>query len=108
MTHSIIENARSILDDEEKMKKFSALNNQPPEVLRALLERLMEKPEIAEEIEAYLNDPARSEELKAYRAGEEVGYSYGHESGFAKGAAVGALGVLSLAGLFFLKDRIDW
>ncbi|PST96516.1 hypothetical protein C9I87_02935 [Photobacterium iliopiscarium] len=102
MKNDIYENAQEILKDDNKLKEFAELNRFTAEAAKQLLERLMEKPEMAQEYKDYIFASERSEDFKGYTAGEEKGYSRGHEAGFAKGTALGVLGTLTLAGLALL------
>lgn len=105
MNANIIKNASEIIGDPEKLKDFANLNRLSAEAAQAILQRLIEKPEIAEEFKKYIFSENRSEDFKGYTAGEATGYSRGHEAGFAKGAMLGALaaiGTLTAAGLAVL------
>lgn len=86
---------KSILDDPKELKEFAALNNVSSQAAQEILKRLLEKPDISEEVKKYIFSDERSEDFKGYVAGEEKGYKRGHEAGFVKGAF---LGVLAAAG----------
>lgn len=88
---------QAILDDEKQLNKFAQLNDLAIETARKLLERMLEKPEVADEFKKYIFSDERSEDFKGYTAGEEKGYQRGHESGFAKGAFVGLVAGLATA-----------
>lgn len=108
MNENIIKNAKEILANNAELSKFADLNRISVEVAKQVLERLLEKPDVAEEFKEYIFSSERSEDFKGYTAGEEKGYQRGHESGFAKGAALGVLGtigVLTIAGLTYLAGR---
>ncbi|WP_320545708.1 hypothetical protein [Aeromonas veronii] len=108
MNENILKNAKEILSNNAELSKFADLNRISVEVAKQVLERLLEKPDVAEEFKEYIFSSERSEDFKDYTAGEERGYQRGHESGFAKGAALGVLGtigVLTLAGLTYLAGR---
>lgn len=82
---------RDTLDHEDQLKKFAVLNDMTVEAAREILQRLLEKPEISEEVHNYVFSEERSEDFKGYVAGDEKGYKRGHEAGFIKGAFLGAL-----------------
>ncbi|OCQ44005.1 hypothetical protein A6767_19840 [Aeromonas veronii] len=108
MNENILKNAKEILSNNAELSKFADLNRISVEVAKQVLERLLEKPDVAEEFKEYIFSSERSEDFKGYTAGEERGYQRGHESGFAKGAALGVLGtigVLTVAGLTYLAGR---
>jgi len=105
VVNDIIKNAKQILDSDVKLKEFSDLNRLGIDAARLLLERLIEKPEMAKEFNDYIFSSERSEDFKGYTAGEEKGYQRGHEAGFAKGAALTVIGALTIAGLAFLSSR---
>lgn len=84
------------------MSYFANMNKLSVEAARAILQRLIEKPEIAEEFKEYIFSEDRSDDFKAYTAGEATGYSQGHEAGFVKGAM---LAVLAIAGLVFFFSK---
>ena len=108
MNENTLKNAKEILSNNAELSKFADLNRISVEVAKQVLERLLEKPDVAEEFKEYIFSSERSEDFKGYTAGEERGYQRGHESGFAKGAALGVLGtigVLTLAGLTYLAGR---
>ncbi|MDN3552032.1 hypothetical protein QWY74_00865 [Halomonas almeriensis] len=88
---------KAILDDKEKLNKFAQLNDLAIETARQILERMLEKPGVADEFKEYIFSEERSEDFKGYTAGEEKGYQRGHESGFAKGAFVGLVAALTTA-----------
>jgi hypothetical protein len=108
MRDNVYKNAKEILNDPTKLKEFADLNRFTLEIAKQLLQRLIEKPEVAKEFNDYIFSSDRSDDFKGYTAGEEKGYQRGHEAGFTKGAATGVLGVLgtlTLAGLAFLAGR---
>lgn len=108
MNENILRNAKEILANNDELKKFADLNRISAEAAKQVLERLLEKPEVAEEFKEYIFSSERSEDFKGYTAGEEKGYQRGHEAGFAKGTALGVLGtigLLTLAGLTYLAGR---
>lgn len=105
MQSDVIKNAEEILNNDEQLSDFADLNRITVEAAKKLLERLLEKPEIAEEFKEYIFSDERSDDFKGYTAGEEKGYQRGHESGFAKGAALGVISTLTLAGLALLASR---
>ena len=106
MKSDVVKKAKDILESEDKLSDFAEFNRITIEAAKKLLERLLEKPEIADEFKEYIYSDERSEDFKGYTAGEEKGYQRGHESGFAKGAALAVLCVLTtLAGLAILADR---
>lgn len=88
-------NVESILDNSNKLIEFSELNKLTTQAAEKILKRMLEKPDISEEVKKYIFAEGRSEDFKGYVAGEEKGYKRGHEAGFAKGAF---LGVLAAAG----------
>jgi hypothetical protein len=108
VSKNIRSNAGVILGSADQLRQFAELNRLSADAAKALLERLLKEPEIAEHAKEYISSPERSDDFKGYNAGEERGYTFGHEAGFAKGTAVGALATLSLltlAGLTFLARR---
>lgn len=105
MDEEMVKNAQEILDNTDRLKVFAELNRLTVEAAKQLLERLLEKPEIAQEFKDYIFSDERSEDFKGYTAGEEKGYQRGHETGFAKGAALGIIGTLTLAGLALLAGK---
>lgn len=105
MESELIKNAKSIIYDDEKLREFSEINRIPVETAKKLLERLLEKPEIAKEFKEYIFSNERSDDFRGYTAGEEKGYQRGHDTGFAKGTAFGVLGALTLAGLAILMSK---
>ncbi|HCH6458127.1 hypothetical protein QX249_27955 [Vibrio parahaemolyticus] len=105
MKEDLVKNAKDILGNSDKLSEFADLNRITSDAAKQLLERLLEKPEMADEFKEYIFSKDRSEDFKGYTAGEEKGYQRGHESGFAKGAALGVLGTLTLASLVFLAGR---
>lgn len=108
MNENIIKNAKEILSNNEELKKFAELNRITVDAAKKILERLLEKPEVAEEFKTYIFSNERSEDFKGYTAGEEKGYQRGHEAGFAKGTALGVLGtigMLTLGGLAYLANK---
>lgn len=90
-----IHRAKEILESESKIKEFAEWNGLAVEIARRTLEHLISQPEMAEEFNAYIFSPERSEDFKGYTAGEEKGYQRGHEAGFAKGLALGGTFVVA-------------
>ena len=82
---------RDTLENEEQLKKFAVLNEMTVEAAREILQRLLERPEISDEVNKYVFSEDRSDDFRGYVAGEEKGYKRGHEAGFIKGAFLGAL-----------------
>lgn len=106
MNENVTKDPSEILCDHDKLIDFANLNRLSVEAAQAILQRLIEKPEIAEEVKEYISSGNRSEDFKAYTAGEATGYSRGHDTGFVKGAMLGMLvtiGTLTAAGLFSKK-----
>lgn len=104
----IQKNAKDILNAPKKLKEFADLSRLTPEVAKALLERMMKEPEMSKAAEDFISSADRTDEFKAYTAGEEKGYVRGQEAGFAKGAVVGAMaviGTMTVAGLTYLARR---
>lgn len=87
---NIMKNAKEILANDDKLSEFAQASGVSEETAKGLLKRLLEKPEISEEIKAYL-DSSDADHLKDFRSGEEEGYKRGHESGFGKGVALAFL-----------------
>ncbi|SFJ13800.1 hypothetical protein [Nitrosomonas sp. Nm34] len=72
------------------------------------METLSKEPELSEKAKEYIFSSERSEDFKAFNAGEEKGYVRDHDAGFAKGAALGTIAVIStttIAGLAYLKSK---
>jgi hypothetical protein len=69
---------------------------------------MLKEPEMSKAAEDFISSADRTDEFKAFTAGEEKGYVRGQEAGFAKGAVVGAMAVIgsmTLAGLAYLSRR---
>lgn len=108
MSIEISKNARETLNDPEKLKEFANLGRLNPDAARALLERMMKEPEMSKAAEDFISSADRTDEFKAYTAGEEKGYGRGQEAGFAKGSVVGAMaviGTMTVAALTYLARR---
>lgn len=101
----IPKNINDILNNPEQLEEFADLNRLTPEAAKALLERMLKEPEMSKAAEEYISSADRTDDFKAYTAGEEKGYLRGQEAGFAKGAVVGAMaviGTITVAGLTYL------
>ncbi|WP_063701984.1 hypothetical protein [Pseudoalteromonas gelatinilytica] len=101
----IPKNAKDILNDPKELEKFADISRITPEAAKALLERMLKEPEMSKAAEDFISSADRTDDFKAYTAGEEKGYLRGQEAGFAKGAVVGAmavLGTMTVAGLTYL------
>ena len=83
--------AEKILGDKAQLSAFAAVNGLAVDGARALLQRLLEKPESSPEFDKYNFDPERSDDFKAYRAGLNDGKKDGNEMGFGKGVAIGMM-----------------
>jgi len=82
---------RDTLENEERLKTVAVLNEMTVEAAREILERLLERPGISDEVNKYVFSEDRSDEFRGYVAGDEKGYQRGHETGFFKGVLLGAL-----------------
>lgn len=66
-----------------------------PNLEQELVPRMLREPQVSNAAAQYVESSERSEDFKAYVAGQEKGYASGHEAGFAKGVVIGGFGVLS-------------
>lgn len=101
----IPKNINDILNNPKELEEFADLNRLTPEAAKALLERMLKEPEMSKAAEDFISSADRTDDFKAYTAGEEKGYLRGQEAGFAKGAVVGAMaviGTITVAGLTYL------
>lgn len=75
--------------------------------LEAIQTRALKEPELSQATQDFIGSPERSLDFQAYRAGEDSGYTRGHEAGFFKGTTVIATAGLGLAalGLFALLRK---
>lgn len=108
MTAQVKIKIEEILTNENKLNSFAIFNRLETEAMRRLLEELLKEPELSEKVKEYVFSSERSEDFKAFYAGEEKGYAQGHEAGFAKGAALAitaTLSMLTLAGLAYLNSK---
>ena len=99
---------KKILEDNDSLNTFANLNRLTPDITKEMLDRLLQTPEIDSKVKEYLDSNDRSDDFKAYKAGEEIGYKKGEDAGFAKGVAVGTVSIittLTLAGVAFLLQR---
>lgn len=105
MQNTIYGQVEKILGSDVELELFAVLNDMTVEAARAVLERMLEKPELEPEFRDYIFSDSRSEDFKGYTAGESKGYQRGHESGFAKGALLGCIlgGALVLGAVICLK-----
>ena len=62
-----------------------------------ILNRIIERPTVSDSTKEYL-DTDTSDDLKSYRAGEEVGFEKGHKLGFMQG--ISSIGAVIVAGAF--------
>lgn len=96
---------QDVLDDPKKITEFAALNDLSAQAAQEILNRLLEKPDISEEVKKYVFSDERSEAFKGYIAGEEKGYQRGHEAGFVKGAFLGVLAAAGTAAAVILGRK---
>ncbi|EGR2758360.1 hypothetical protein C4G41_RS22985 [Vibrio parahaemolyticus] len=95
---------KSILEDKSELCEFASLNNITTEAAKVILQRMLDKPEISEDVNKYIFSDKSSDDLKGYVSGEEKGYKRGHDAGFAKGAFLGVLaGAGAVAAAIFSK-----
>ena len=108
MKNDIGKSVETLLNDASGLAEFANFNRIAPDASKDLLERMMKEPEISQAAQDFISSPNRSEDFKAFNAGESKGFAQGHEAGFAKGAMVATLAVASsivAIGLAYLFKR---
>lgn len=95
MNYDAFQKVFNTLNNDDLLRAFASLNGLALEAARALLERLLEEPELEEEVKQYIFSPERSEDFRGYTAGESTGYRRGHQSGFFKGTLAGVIGTVT-------------
>ncbi len=102
----VSKNAKAILNDPRQLEMFANLNRVAVDAAKEILGRLIKEPEIDQTAQEFVSSPERSDDFKAFMAGQAKGYVDGHEAGFAKGVAAGGavIGTLTLAAWAFVKS----
>lgn len=96
---------QQILGDPSKLQDFASWNGFSIFAARKVLQRLLEKPEISDEVNKYIWSSESSDDLKGYVSGEEKGYKRGHDAGFAKGAFLGVLAASSAVAAYLFSKK---
>ncbi len=96
---------KEILNDPSKIQEFANLNDFANLAAKDILQLLLEKPEVSDEVNQYIWSSDSSDDLKGYVSGEEKGYKRGHEAGFVKGAFLGILAAGSIFVTCFFNKK---
>lgn len=99
------EKIKKILGDKAAVKRFAADNDLGVAAAEEILRRLLERPEVSDEVNDYIFSEERSEDFKGYVAGEEKGYKRGHDAGFIKGAFLGLIAGVGVAATYVVGKK---
>lgn len=102
MSNSSRQQVVDLLNDDEEIQLFAALNRMSVDSAHSLLSQVIENQELDALLSKYIFADDQSDGCKAYVAGEAHGYLRGHEAGFTKGMLVSIFAAVAVAAIVWV------